>query len=62
MAYDKQSYAEHVAIRVKDIHWVISVLGSEVLDTTQPAQQARAAIACGPPTYKVRSFLYYCAG
>jgi hypothetical protein len=60
MAYDKQSYVEHAAIRVKDIQWVISVLGSEVLDTTQSAQQARAAIACGPQLTKLDHF--YCAG
>jgi catechol 2,3-dioxygenase-like lactoylglutathione lyase family enzyme len=33
MAYDKQSYVEHVAIRVKDIHWHIRFF-REVLGMT----------------------------
>ena len=33
MAYDKHSYVEHVAIRVKDIHWHIRFF-REVLGMT----------------------------
>jgi catechol 2,3-dioxygenase-like lactoylglutathione lyase family enzyme len=41
MAYGKQSYLEHVAIRVKDIHWHIrffrEVLGMTLRDAHGPA-------------------------
>jgi catechol 2,3-dioxygenase-like lactoylglutathione lyase family enzyme len=41
MAYSKKSYVEHVAVRVKDIHWHIrffrEVLGMTVRQTDGPA-------------------------
>ncbi|WP_137894905.1 VOC family protein [Ramlibacter sp. 2FC] len=41
MAYTKRSYVEHVAVRVKDIHWHIrffrEVLGMTVRQTDGPA-------------------------
>ena len=40
MTYQKKSYVEHVAVRVKDIHWHIrffrEVLGMTIRDTDGP--------------------------
>jgi hypothetical protein len=43
MAYQKNSYVEHVAVRVKDIHWHIrffrEVLGMTIREESPPGQK-----------------------
>ena len=45
MAYQKKSYVEHVAVRVRDIHWHIrffrEVLGMTIRDTDGPEGDPR---------------------
>ena len=51
MAYQKKSYLEHVAVRVKDIHWHIrffrEVLGMTIRDTDGPEGDPRQVWTVG---------------
>ena len=51
MAYQKKSYVEHVAVRVKDIHWHIrffrEVLGMTIRDTDGPEGDPRQVWTVG---------------
>ena len=51
MAYQKKSYVEHVAVRVRDIHWHIrffrEVLGMTIRDTDGPEGDPRQVWTVG---------------